>query len=407
MVTDDLAYVDGLPTFHKMMSEGSVIRNVLTIYPTLTHCVHASIITGKTAGETGITANTMFTPGETAMPWYNKYDDIKCDTIFKFTKKAGLKTAVCRWPVTANAGDNIDYLVPEVMEKDLEDAGGDIMKAYANIGTSECLMDIVEAAIKKCGGAISHPVADESQVEMACDIIKRYKPNLLFTHPGYVDSERHRTGLFSPYVLKSLDKTEEWITRMVEATKEAGIYENTDFIILSDHGHCQYHTFVMPNVKLVEEGLIKLDAEGRVEDWSAYVQSCDLSAYVYLKNSDDKAVRARVEELLNEWVKDEKMGVESYMTVDEAKAQYGLYGGFGYVLEARDGYHFEDDFTGPLTRENPPVEPGLGHSAHGHMPHKGPQPVFIGCGPHFAKGEVVENGSILEHFGTIRRVLGI
>lgn len=407
LVTDDLKYADRLPTFHSMMANGFVNKSVRTIYPSLTHCVHASIITGRPAGETGITENTRFSPGMHNMPWYNDYSDIKCETLFKIAKRAGLTTAACRWPVTAHGNGDIDYLVPEVMRKDMEGLEDNPLQAYINVGTSEGLLDIVQQAVDLKGASLDHPVYDESQIECVCEIIKKYKPNLLLTHPGFVDSERHRTGLFSPYVLKSLDRTEEWLTRIVEAVKAAGIYENTDFVILSDHGHCPYHTFVMPNVKLVEEGLITLDSEGNVKNWDAYIQSCDLSAHVYLKNPSDTAVRSRVEKLLTEWTADAAMGIESYMNADEARSQYGLFGGFEYVLEAREGFTFEDDFTGPLFAENPPVEPGLGHSAHGHLPHKGPQPVFIGFGPHFPHGEVTEGGSVLEHFYTFRRVLGI
>lgn len=407
LVTDDLAYVDGLPTFHEMMANGSVIRNVLTVYPSLTHCVHASIMTGRAAGDTGITENTIFTPGSEDMPWFNEYSDVRCETVFTLAKRAGLTTAACRWPVTAHGNSEIDYLVPEVMDRDMEGLEDNPLQAYVNIGTTECLLDIVDRAIKKNGASLKHPVYDESQIDCVCDIIKRYKPNLLMTHPSFVDSERHRTGLFSPYVLKSLDKTEEWITRIVDATKEAGIYESTDFVILSDHGHCPYHTLVMPNVKFVEEGLITLNADGSLKDWSAYIHSCDLSAHVHLKNPEDRDVRERVEKLLEQWIADGSMGMESYMTAEEAKKQYGLYGSFSYTIEAKDGFSFEDNLTGPLSKVNPPVEPGLAHSAHGHMPFKGPQAVFIGYGPHFTKGEVIEKGSVLDHFGTFRRVLDI
>ena len=407
MVTDDLEYADKLPTFHELISKGTVIKKVMTIYPSLTHCVHASIITGKAAGETGVTENTMFTPGMVKMPWFNKYSDIKCETIFSLAKKAGLTTASCRWPVTANAGADIDYLVPEIMRKDLEGFESDPIQAYINDGTTKGLVDIVNASIKKNGASLDHPIYDEAQADCVCEIIKRYKPNLLLTHPGFVDSERHRTGLFSPYVLKSLEKTEEWLAKVVDATKEAGIFENTDFILLSDHGHCPYHTFSMPNVKLVEEGLITLDSNGNVKDWQAYIQSCDLSAHVYLKNSEDSKLTDRVEKLLQKWIAEDSVGIESYMSAKEAKEKYGLFGNFSFTIEAKEGFSFEDEYTGPLFEENPPVEPGLAHSAHGHLPHKGPQPIFIGFGPHFEKGKVEDNCSILDHFDTFRRVLEV
>ncbi|MBP0985590.1 MAG: alkaline phosphatase family protein [Oscillospiraceae bacterium] len=258
LVYEDIADTSGLPLFAELISGGTLIKNVLTVYPSLTHTVHASIVTGQPAGVTGIVSNTVFTPGTADMPWYNDLSDIKCETIFDLAHAAGAVTAVCRWPVTANAGDRIDFLIPELMAKDLEDAGGDVIRGYMNTGMTECLKEIMEDAIGRrhhrqgdgssvCAdmGVVSadmgtcltpshtmshveHPEYDEIQIDCACEIIRRYKPDLLLTHPGYVDSERHRTGLFSPYVAASVKKSEEWIGRLIQAAKDAGIYEDTD-----------------------------------------------------------------------------------------------------------------------------------------------------------------------------------
>ena len=147
LVYEDIADTSGLPLFAELISGGTLIKNVLTVYPSLTHTVHASIVTGQPAGVTGIVSNTVFTPGTADMPWYNDLSDIKCETIFDLAHAAGAVTAACRWPVTANAGDRIDFLIPELMAKDLEDAGGDVIRGYMNIGMTECLKEIMEDAI--------------------------------------------------------------------------------------------------------------------------------------------------------------------------------------------------------------------------------------------------------------------
>ena len=46
-------------------------------------------------------------------------------------------------------------------------------------------------------------------------------------------------------------------------------------------------------------------------------------------------------------------------------------------------------------------------SDHGHLPHKGPQPVFVGMGPSFKKGVVIPEGNILNHAPTFAKILGI
>ena len=60
MVYEDLEYCKTLPNFSKILKDASVIERVCTIYPSLTHPVHATLITGKTAGGTGIVNNIAF-----------------------------------------------------------------------------------------------------------------------------------------------------------------------------------------------------------------------------------------------------------------------------------------------------------------------------------------------------------
>ena len=412
LVYEDIADTGELPLFAELIRGGSLTKNVITVFPTLTHAVHASIVAGQPTGVTGVIANTKFVPGTDDMPWYNDLSDIKCETIFDLAHAAGVVTAACHWPVTAKAEGKIDFLIPELMDKDLEAAGGDIVQGFMNIGMTPCLRDIMEEAVARRKGAsdaspADHPGCDESEIDCACEIIRRYKPDLLLTHPANVDSERHRTGLFSPYVKAAVKKSEEWIGRLIEATKEAGIYEDTDFVILSDHGHLSYSKIVKLNKLLADAGLITLDADGNVADWEVYAQSCDLSALIYVKRPQDEELTERVGELLERWAREGDAGIEGVMGAREAELVYGLKGDFSFVIEAAEGFCFSDEWRGEAIYENPPVAEGLGHSAHGHKPEKGPKPVMIGFGPDFEPGKVTDSGNVLEYFNLFRRILGI
>ena len=407
LVSEDLQCLDGLPEYGKLIENGFYQKNVVTVYPSLTHAVHASIITGQPAGVTGITGNRVFSPDKDNMPWFNDYSDIRCETILDIAKKAGLVTASCRWPVTAGGGDVIDYLIPEIMAEDMEKAKGDWRRAYSSCGTTPCLMKMVEEAVGRHGSGLGHPEYDEVEIDCACEIIRNYKPNILLTHPSLVDSERHRTGLFSSYVKAAVKKTDEWIGRLIDATKEAGIYGNTDFVVLSDHGHLPYNKIVNLNSLLKQEGLLRTDGEGNVTDWDAYVLSCDLSAQVYLKDPANIEMKERVETLLTKWSEDGSLGIGQVMSAEEAERDYGLKGGFSFVLEGAEGYCFAEHVRDPLTGAEPPEEEGLGHSTHGHLPEKGPKPVFIGSGPDFKEGDIWDGGSILGHFAMFKGLLGL
>lgn len=406
LVYEDLEYAKTLPMFSKLLENGSVIEKVKTIYPSLTHPVHATIMSGCTAGKTGIVSNETFEVKRKDKIWFNHLNEVKCDTLFHAAKRKGLTTAACRWPVTAGDSGVIDYLVPEIMGTDVE-GQSDMLSVYRKLGCGENVIDIVEKALNLYGEEITHPVYDEVQIYCAAEIIKKYKPNVLFTHPGYVDNMRHKTGLFTDRVKESVKKTDEWLCVLYDAVCKAGIEDSTDFVVLSDHGHVNIVRTVCVNVFLRDAGLITLDDNGDVSSWDAYVASGGASAHVYLSRPDDKELYNRVYKLLKNMADEKIYGFDKVFTTDEVKSAYGLFGDFSFVLET-DGYTgFNDDWERPCVRDININDYRYGKSTHGHMPEKGPQPPFIAMGPSFRKGVVIPTGSILNHAPTFAKVLGI
>jgi len=406
LVYEDLEYAKTLPHFGKILENGTLIKKVRTIYPSLTHPVHASIITGCPAGVTGIYSNEVFSVTKDKKPWFNFLDQLKCDTILHAAKRAGLTTAVCRWPVTAGKGDIIDYLIPEFFQEYLKGFEDDPVGAYKKIGAKDNVADIIAEMIKRYGTTNAHPEYDESQMFAAAEIIKKYKPNLTLIHPGYVDNARHRTGLFSDAVNDAISITDKWIGWIIDAVKEAGIEENTDLVVLSDHGHLNICRTACPNVFLKDKGYITTDAEGNITSWKAYVASCGLSAQVYLSDKADKKLYEEVYDLLNQMASEKLYGFESVFTIDELK-DYGLSGNFSFVLETDGFTSFNEATDGSIIKTIDISDYRLAHSTHGHNPEKGPQPPFMAMGPSFKKGASLETGNILNHAPTFAKVLGV
>lgn len=407
LVFEDLEYAKTLPAFGRLMREGSRIERIRTIYPSLTHPVHATMMSGNPAGVTGVVSNELFTPGNLERPWFNVLDQMKCKTIFHVAHEAGLTTAACRWPLTARGGEVIDYLIPEVLPTDMKGYESTPIEAYRNLGTQECLMDLIADALAKYGYENVHPSYDEFEIYCSCEIIRRYKPNVLFTHPAYVDSMRHGSGIFSERVREAVKKTDEWLSMLLDAVRDAGIEESTDSVVVSDHGQLNINRIMCPNVFLADKGYIRTDAEGNLTDWDAYVASGALTAHVYLSRPDDKALYDEVYTLLQDMAKEKIYGFERVFTVDEVKEKYGLFGDFSFVLETDGFTSFSDDWRRPVVRELDTSDYRFGHGTHGHMPEKGPQPPFLAMGPSFKRGVVLAEGSILNHAPTFAKVLGV
>lgn len=114
LVWEDMEYLSSLPNFQKYLAGGAGIRQVRSVYPTITYPCHATMSTGVYPDKHGVTGNLEFHPGQAEnLPWLwdYKYNLWKTD-IFTEAKKAGYRTAAVFWPVTGNH-PAIDYLIDE------------------------------------------------------------------------------------------------------------------------------------------------------------------------------------------------------------------------------------------------------------------------------------------------------
>ena len=163
MVFEDLEYCKTLPNFSKIMDGASIIERNLTIYPSVTHAVHATLITGNPPGVTGAINNSIFNPERpTEDKWYNFMYQMDCETILHVAKRAGLSTASATWPMTSCGQDVIDYLVPCALTDDF--AGFENpLDAYRNLGAQESVMPIIEEAVKRFGWENKHPEIEDSK----------------------------------------------------------------------------------------------------------------------------------------------------------------------------------------------------------------------------------------------------
>jgi len=405
LVYDDLTYLGKLPVFKSLLECGARVNTLRSIYPTITYPIHVSIITGVYPNRHGVINNELPEIGVLSSPWHWFSSSNKVPTLFKAAKKAGLTTAAVFWPVTGNDPD-IDYLIDEYWSQSEDD---DLEDVFRRSGSNEQVMDRV---VKKNlhmlkGNERKHPEADEFVFACACDIIREFKPDVLAIHPAAIDGARHSSGLFSEKVDRSLDDTERWTGMIIQATKEAGTYEDTNFVILSDHGQLEIKRIINPNVILRDNGLITTDEEGNFLDWKAFCKSAALSAHVYLKDPSCKEVYNRTYELLC-YMRDEGIyGISEVFTREEINEKEHLDGDFSFVIES-DGYtSFGNDWRRPLVRKLDNSDYRFGRATHGHLPDKGPQPTLIAAGPSFRKNAIVERRPIVDVAPTLAMALGL
>lgn len=409
LVHEDLEYLRTKPNFSRLMADCAEVEHIRTVYPSLTYPAHVSIATGCRPGKHGIISNTSFqTVNDGKVNWLLSSDLIQAEDIYAAAKRAGCTTASVYWPVMGN-NPNIDYLINEYF---FPDPGESILDGFARQGASEDALKAVKDNLDRFPNHHTKEILSKNTTfddfinGCACSMIRRYQPDLLLVHNCYMDTTRHRYGLFTEHNSLCLDYLDEWLGELTAAMEDAGVYETTNFVLLSDHGQLDFVRRIKPNVLLCRGGFIDRNADGTVRSWRAFAQSNGMSFSVYLKDPKDAELHRQVFEYLKKLADDGVWGFEQIQTAEEVKERYGLYGPFSFLAET-DGYSaFADSWEEPVLNPIDLTDYRLGKATHGYQPEKGPQPVFLGRGPAFRAGARLERGEIINEAPTFAKILG-
>lgn len=88
-------------------------------------------------------------------------------------------------------------------------------------------------------GAVNYDKRCETEdqtVEAVCSYLTAKKPDFLFIQLDHMDHSGHTYGYYSPEYYKDLTRTDAMVKKIVDATKQAGTYDDTVFVVISDHG---------------------------------------------------------------------------------------------------------------------------------------------------------------------------
>ncbi len=401
---EDMDLLKTLPNFKKLFEKGSYVQGGMrSVYPSFTYPAHASIITGTWPEFHGIYHNEQLDVGNPSPEWFWYHKSLKVDTILDVAHRNGFTTACVGWPCMG-ADPNVDWLVGEIWpENDKVDP-----RPILNSASSANMLEpggVLERHWHKLRKT-TQPFMDHMMVGCSCDIIRRYQPDVMFIHLAHLDHTRHANGVHGPAVDQAIIANDDWLGRLMEAAMDAGTYEQTNFAVISDHGHLDVKQMFNPNVLLVQEGLITLDENGKIKSWKAYCNSASLSCQVVMKDPSDQQTRAKLEKLLYKMREHYEYGVESVFTKEEVQREYHLAGQFEYVLEGTRATSFGAACTGPVLVLPDNSDYKFSVASHGHLPHKGPQPVFIMSGPDVKENVVIPRQRIIDEAPTFAKLLG-
>lgn len=347
-----------VPTLTMMKNAGAYAEGVEGVYPTVTYPQHTTMVTGLRPAAHGIIQNRIFeapTEKQTRF-WYWYANALKAETLWTLAKKAKLTTAAVGWPVTVDA--DIDYNVPEIYEPGESPATWKWTAKHSTPG-------LLEKAFAPLGGydAMQGRNVDERLTAVSEYIIKNHRPNLMLIHLIELDGAHHRNGPRTKAGIEMAEREDAYIARIVEATKQAGIFEKTTFFVVSDHGFASIEKRYAPNIALAKEGLITLDLSGKATAWKAAAWPAGGSCAIMLKDPNDKVAEAKVVALFSNLAKSKESPIKQVSLRADLRRMKAIPHA-ALMLEAAEGYSFDESLTGPEVRDSGETYKGT----HGYLP---------------------------------------
>jgi predicted AlkP superfamily pyrophosphatase or phosphodiesterase len=256
-----------LPAVRQLARAGTIVENGMRVSnPSITWPNHSSIITGVRPEKHGVLANGALVRGAVGLPTVvdgkrDQQDLIRVPTIFEAARSAGLRSAEINWPCTRGSKslddsfpdvpDQVDHMTPR-LRKELLAAG------------------ILQDETQKTFMADSVVGRDVVWTDAACHVIRQRKPHLLFVHLLNCDATHHALGPQTPAGYTANAFADACLAKIVAATKDAGIADQTTFIVLADHGFTMTPKAIRPNVILRQEKLLNVTA-GKISEARVHV----------------------------------------------------------------------------------------------------------------------------------------
>ena len=426
LCSSDIEQMKSLPNFGPVIEKGSYVHHMHTVWPALTYCCHTSIVTGTYCDRHSIINNEKMnrgytkemqdtngnitdedlryaeTQGKTAV-WYSKKKDVKDPTILDYARENGLTTCSIAWPVSAGA--DYTYNWPMIVPYHYEGEHPEYWLGHGNM-TENLMKDYFWRYSRFQKGVLSD--LDALTMSITPDIIRDYgQPDVMFIKMCDLDSARHGYGVYSQQAKDQLKKHDYEFGVIVESIRRYGDLENTNFVIIGDHGQTDLtHIFAM-NKALKDAGFIEVNEQGRLVSYKAMAHSAALTCYITLSDPDDLETKQQVRSFL-ESLKDDPILKLRYV-YDQKQAQeiYHVAGPFDFIVESSNPISFSDRLSDESIWTV--IEPGshkYGVATHGGSPEREENTLFIAAGPSVKQGVVLEHGNMVDEAVTMAAMCG-
>ncbi|HXV87340.1 MAG TPA: alkaline phosphatase family protein [Gemmatimonadales bacterium] len=391
----DLARTDSAgvetPTLDSLRRAGAFGAAVGS-YPSVTYPSHTTMISGVPPAIHGVYSNVRpYDPLDRtdSGAWYWEASWRQAPTLIDQAHAAGHRVAAIAWPVTAD-DTAIAYNMPE--RWDLRPGGTSQLEMMRRHGTPWLLDSL--------GIPATGNITDSIVATVAAGIIRRWDPELLLVHLLDVDGAKHSYGPVHDSAWAAIGRVDRRIGQVLSALRETHGRRPTTVIVTSDHGFRRYHRILRPGVLLARAGLVRLDRNGRVTDWSAAVLGNGGSMALITRHAGDTAVTRRLREAIPDSLIGPGRPIRAVLPPDTV----ALLGGdprAAWFLDMNEGFYTRPGYTEPF------IESRTG-GGHGYDPRPPPMHAFfVMSGPGVPAGTVLGVINQMDIGPTAARALGV
>ena len=127
-------------------------------------------------------------------------------------------------------------------------------------------------------------------------VIPKIDPTVATLWLSEPDNAQHKTGISSHQALQGIEQADAEIGRIVKYLKDRGVYDSTDLLIASDHGHSTVSQTVDVADQLVQAGL------NEKNNTPCQVSATGGCGLIYVRNHEESKIQSVVEYLMvQEW----------------------------------------------------------------------------------------------------------
>lgn len=212
----------------QLMKSGSYAKRMQPVNPTVTWPNHTTLVTGLFPRDHGLLYNGTLVRSENPLavkvdPSIDKSRMVHVPTIYDIAFEKKLTTAQVDW-VAINNAPTINWAFPERA------------KPSDPLVAEMIAKGIITAADVGSEGNPTILWRDQIWTKAGAYILREHKPNLLLFHLLALDTTHHNYGPRSLASYDAIAFLDGCVRQIIEATREAGTFEQTTFVVVSDHG---------------------------------------------------------------------------------------------------------------------------------------------------------------------------